>query len=238
MKSINYREIPYNFTSADDRLIIKHLFGPAVWEDLEELRSQRVTGRSARLVMRCIGDLFILHRNPFLYRELIDSPRRRHAFFATMKKDLAIIEDTARKVQVNPERSDKVINLVRLCLERVGKVREEINNAAAWQTKIRKRLGVIIGSDNVCFDPFSVISHATDATDWRLYLPVAVLRPSEEEQIPLLLAAIEELGLHVIPRGGGTGLTGGAVPVSSGCVMINTEKLNRIHGIDHRNFRR
>lgn len=236
MKSTNYREIPYNFTSADDRLIIKHLFGSAVWEDLEELRSQRVTGRSARLVMRCIGDLFILHRNPFLYRELIDSPRRRQAFFATMKKDLAIIEDTARKVQVNPERSDKVINLVRLCLERVGKVREEINNAAAWQTKIRKRLGAIIGSDNVCFDPFSVISHATDATDWRLYLPVAVLRPSEEEQIPHLLAAIEELGLHVIPRGGGTGLTGGAVPVSSGCVMINTEKLNRIHGIDQRDF--
>ena len=69
MKATNYREIPYNFTSADDRLIINHLFGPDLWDDLEELRSQRVTGRSARLVMRCIGDLFILHRNPFLYQE-------------------------------------------------------------------------------------------------------------------------------------------------------------------------
>ena len=77
MKAVNHREIPYNFTSADDRLIINHLFGPALWEDLEELRSQRVTGRSARLVMRCMGDLFILHRNPFLYQELIDSPRRQ-----------------------------------------------------------------------------------------------------------------------------------------------------------------
>ncbi|NLB06256.1 MAG: DUF3683 domain-containing protein, partial [Desulfobulbaceae bacterium] len=35
MKAVNHREIPYNFTSADDRLIINHLFGPAVWEDLE-----------------------------------------------------------------------------------------------------------------------------------------------------------------------------------------------------------
>lgn len=236
MKMTNYREIPYNFTSADDRLIINLFFGPAVWEDLEELRSQRVTGRSARLVMRCIGDLFILHRNPFLYRELIDSPRRRKAFFATMDKDLAIIEDTARKVRGNQERSDKVINLVQLCRQRVGKVAEEINNITVWQTTLKKRLGSIIGPENVCFDPFSVISHATDATDWRLYLPVAVLRPSQEEQIPPLLNAIEELGLHVIPRGGGTGLTGGAVPVSSGCVMINTEKLNCIHGIDHREF--
>ena len=80
--------------------------------------------------------------------------------------------------------------------------------------KFKKRLGAIIGSDNVCFDPFSLISHATDATDWRLHLPLAVVRPSTEEQVPALLTAIEELGLHVIPRGGGTGLTGGAVPVA------------------------
>lgn len=100
MKATNYREIPYNFTSADDRLIINHLFGQTVWDDLEELRSQRVTGRSARLVMRCIGDLFILHRNPFLYQELIDSPRRRFSFFTTMKRDLDIIEHTADRKSV------------------------------------------------------------------------------------------------------------------------------------------
>ncbi len=236
MKSINYREIPYNFTSADDRLIINHLFGSSVWDDLEELRSQRVTGRSARLVMRCVGDLFILHRNPFLYQELIDSPRRRLAFFKIMKNDLDIIEGTAKKVKVDSERSDKVVNLVRLCRERVRDLQKEIGGASATRAKIRKRFGAIIGSDNICFDPFSLISHATDATDWRLHLPVAVVRPSTEEQVPALLTAIEELGLHVIPRGGGTGLTGGAVPVAAGCVMINTEKLNRIHGIDYREF--
>jgi len=237
MKTTNYREIPYNFTSADDRLIIKHLFGPAVWDDLEELRSQRVSGRSARLVMRCMGDLFILHRNPFLYQELIESPHRRRNFFNTMKKDLDIIENTAKKSGVDQERSAKVINLVRLCRDRVKQLQKEIGEAAAKRARIGKRLGAIIGADNVCFDPFSLISHATDATDWRLFLPVAVVRPAAEEQVPQLLAAIGELGLHVIPRGGGTGLTGGAVPVHSGCVMINTEKLNRIHGIEYREFR-
>ena len=236
MKINNHREIPYNFTSADDRLVINHLFGPAVWDDLEELRSQRVSGRSARLVMRCMGDLFILHRNPFLVQELIDSPRRRHTFFNTMKKDMDIIENTAKKVSVNQERSNKVLNLVHLCRERVKELQKEISGAAVKRTKIRKKLGAIIGADNVCFDPFSLISHATDATDWRLFLPVAVVRPSKEDQVEHLLTAIEALGLHVIPRGGGTGLTGGAVPVHGGCVMINTEKLNRIHGIEYRNF--
>ncbi len=236
MKATNYREIPYNFTSADDRLIINHLFGPDLWDDLEELRSQRVTGRSARLVMRCIGDLFILHRNPFLYQELIDSPRRRFTFFNTMKKDLDIIESTAQKVNVDSTRTDKVVNLVRLSRDKSKELYAEISGAATRRKKIRKRLGQIIGADNVCFDPFSLISHATDATDWRLHLPVAVVRPASEEQIAPLLEAIVELGLKVIPRGGGTGLTGGAVPVSADCVMINTEKLNRIHGIEYRPF--
>jgi FAD/FMN-containing dehydrogenase/Fe-S oxidoreductase len=236
MKATNYREIPYNFTSADDRLIINHLFGPDLWDDLEELRSQRVTGRSARLVMRCIGDLFILHRNPFLYQELIDSPRRRFTFFNIMKKDLDIIESTAKKVNVESERTSKVVNLVHLCREKSKELHLEIKTASATRKNIRKRLGVIIGADNVCFDPFSLISHATDATDWRLHLPVAVVRPSSEEQVAPLLEAIADLGLKVIPRGGGTGLTGGAVPVRAGCVMINTEKLNRIDEIVHRPF--
>ncbi|WP_310601393.1 DUF3683 domain-containing protein [Desulfobulbus sp.] len=238
MDSINYREIPYNFTSADDRLIINHLFGSAVWDDLEELRSQRATGRSARLVMRCIGDLFILQRNPFLFQELIDSPHRRRSFFRTMKQDLDLIEETARKVKVDPRRTDKVVNLVRLCRERMRGVHREIGSAPRTRNAIRKRLGAIIGPDNVCFDPFSLISHATDATDWRLHLPVAVVRPDREDQLPALLAAIADQGLHAIPRGGGTGLTGGAVPVRANCVMINTEKLNRIHGIEHRSLPR
>ncbi len=236
MKKEKHREIPYNFTSADDRLIINNLFGKAVWDDLEELRSQRITGRSARLVMRFMGDLFILTRNPFLYQELIDSPKERHHFIKTAKKDLAIIEVGVKKVGVGPDRSAKVINLVNLCRDRLRALKKEITGTSARRAKIRKKLSPIIGNDNISFDPFSLISHATDATDWRLYLPLAVLRPAAEEQVPKLLLAIEELGLQVIPRGGGTGLTGGSVPLTANCMIINTEKLNKIYDIEERNL--
>ena len=111
----DYREIPYNFTSADDKLIIKLLFGPEVWEDLEELRSQRITGRSARLVMRFMGDLFILRRNPFLYQELVESSSRRQQFFETAQEDLTIIAEAAKIVRVGSDRSSKVLRLVNLC---------------------------------------------------------------------------------------------------------------------------
>ena len=115
MNKLDYREIPYNFTSADDQLIINHLFGAEVWDSLEELRSQRITGRSARLVMRFIGDLFIMQRNPFLYQELIDSARRRKKFFKTAGTDLKIIEKGVDITGVSKERKNKVLELVNTC---------------------------------------------------------------------------------------------------------------------------
>ncbi|MFW2367781.1 MAG: DUF3683 domain-containing protein [Desulforhopalus sp.] len=234
MKENDYREIPYNFTSADDKLIINLLFGSDVWEDLEELRSQRITGRSARLVMRFMGDLFILRRNPFLYQELIDSSSRRQQFFGTAGEDLSIIEEAARVVRIGSERSRKVLRLIRHCREHLERLQEELSEVSAKRSQIRKVLAPVIGRENVRFDPFTLISHATDATDWRLFLPLAVLRPSSESQLPALMQATGELGLKIIPRGGGTGLTGGSVPVTGNCVIINTEKLTRIHDIEYR----
>ena len=94
-----------------------------------------------------------------------------------------------------------------------------------------RELGPIVGPGGVLFDPFTLVSHATDATDWRLHLPVAVVLPAPRSQVAPLLAAIGRLGLSAIPRGGGTGLTGGAVPLRPGCVVVNTERLDRIRGI-------
>ena len=236
MTKKDYREIPYNFTSADDKLIINLLFGGEVWDNLEELRSQRVTGRSARLVMRFIGDLFILRRNPFLFQELIDSATKRQRFFKTAKEDLAIIESAAKKVTENGAKLQKVLLLVELCRKQLQKLKVQLSEVPTNRYHMVKKLGPIIGKENVNFDPFSIISHATDATDWRLHLPLAVLRPSTEQQVPELMKAVKELGLSIIPRGGGTGLTGGSVPLTENCVIINTEKLTKIHSIESKPF--
>ena len=75
------REIPYNYTSADDRRILALLLGSEVLAPLERLVFKRRTGRSWRLLMRFIGDLFIHQRNPFLYQELLDNRERRQLFF-------------------------------------------------------------------------------------------------------------------------------------------------------------
>ncbi|TNY03003.1 FAD-binding oxidoreductase, partial [Escherichia coli] len=67
--------------------------------------------------------------------------------------------------------------------------------------------------DNIKFDGLSRVAHVTDATDWRVEYPFVVLTPDSEAEMAGLVGACFELGLTVIPRGGGTGYTGGAVPL-------------------------
>ncbi len=69
------------------------------------------------------------------------------------------------------------------------------------------------------------ISHVTDATDWRVEYPFLVLVPDTEDEMAGLVKGCIELGLTIIPRGGGTGYTGGAIPLTPMSAVINTEKL-------------
>ena len=223
-----HREIPFNYTSADDRLLVLQLLGERVWEQLEALRGRRITGRSARLLQRVFGEVFIHRRNPFLFQELVYSLARRRRFFGNLAKDLAVVEQGAGEPLVH-----EVLAATRAL---VADLERRTARAPAERQRILAALGPVVGRENVLFDPFTLVSHATDATDWRLHLPVAVAMPTSEAQVAPLLAAIGSLGLSAIPRGAGTGLTGGAVPLRPDCVMVNTEKLNRILAVEERDF--
>ncbi|MFM2287520.1 MAG: hypothetical protein RL684_663, partial [Pseudomonadota bacterium] len=71
------REIPYNYTSFADREIVIRLLGEGHWQLLDELRHERRTGRSARMLYEVLGDIWAVRRNPYLQDDLIDNPRRR-----------------------------------------------------------------------------------------------------------------------------------------------------------------
>jgi FAD/FMN-containing dehydrogenase/Fe-S oxidoreductase len=215
------REIPYNYTSADDALVVSHLLGPSAWESMERLRSRRVTGRSARLLLRVLGEIFVIRRNPFVFEELLENAARRRRFETQIGHDLGVIR---RNSGDNTEVRAVLADVDRLTSDLLDEVRETLSRRRRW----RAALGEVVGSEAVRFDPVTLTAHATDATDWRLHLPVAVVFPQKEEQVARLLITINRLGLKAIARGAGTGLTGGAVPLSPGCVVVNTERLNRI----------
>src|SRR5881275_1870409 len=85
------REIPYNYTSFSDREIVIRLLGARAWEVLNQLREERRTGRSARMLYEVLGDIWVVQRNPYLQDDLLDSPKRLRLLVEAMRHRLAEI---------------------------------------------------------------------------------------------------------------------------------------------------
>src|SRR6476619_7401383 len=86
------REIPYNYTSFSDREIVIRLLGAPMWALLEELRGERKTGRSARMLYEVLGDIWVVERNPYLQEDMLDNPKRRYAITEAMRHRLREID--------------------------------------------------------------------------------------------------------------------------------------------------
>ncbi len=220
------REIPYNYTSFSDREIVIRLLGEDNWQVLDELRGERVTGRSARMLYEVLGDIWVVQRNPYLEDDLLANRERRHALIDALHHRLAEVDKRRQAAQnEDPERSAKVARLVEAAREAVGRFEQWFLETYKLRKKVQKILGHHTRKDNIAFDGLARVSHVTDATDWRVEYPFVVLTPDTEEEIGPLVRGCIEAGLTIIPRGGGTGYTGGAVPLSRYSVVINTEKL-------------
>ncbi len=224
------REIPYNYTSFSDREIVLRLLGAPAWELLNRLRGERRTGRSARMLYEVLGDIWVVQRNPYLEDDLIANPKRRQMLIDAMHHRLAEIEK--RRSDSDAERDGAVASLLvaaRAAVERFGARFREVYDLRA---RSRRVLGRNTAKDNIKFDGLSRVSHVTDATDWRVEYPFVVLTPDTEAEMAALVAGCVELGLTIIPRGGGTGYTGGAIPLTWKSAVINTEKLEQMTEVE------
>ena len=220
------REIPYNYTSFSDREIVMRLLGADNWAVLDELRSERVTGRSARMLYEVLGDIWVVQRNPYLEDDLLDNRERREALVNALRHRLKEVEKRrAESEKEDPERSARVKRLVEAAHEAVRRFEVRFGETIDLRRKAQRILGKHTRKDNIAFDGLARVSHVTDATDWRVEYPFVVLYPDTEEEIGHLVRGCIEAGLTIIPRGGGTGYTGGAVPLTPYAAVINTEKL-------------
>ncbi|WP_281985468.1 DUF3683 domain-containing protein [Azonexus hydrophilus] len=220
------REIPYNYTSFSDREIVIRLLGADNWAILDELRGERVTGRSARMLYEVLGDIWVVQRNPYLEDDLLDNRERRDALVSALRHRLKEVEKRRAESEAeDPERSEKVRRLVVAAQQAVDRFAARFGEAIDLRRKVLKVLGKHTRRDNIAFDGLARVSHVTDATDWRVEYPFVVLYPDTEEEIAHLVRGCFEAGLTIIPRGGGTGYTGGAVPLTPHSAVINTEKL-------------
>ena len=226
------REIPYNYTSFTDREIVIRFLGEEIWEILNELRDERKTGRSASMLFEVLGDLWVVTRNPYLQDDLLENPKRRKALVEALQHRIAVIDE--RREGNDSAGNAKVLRLVAAARQAVTKFENDFKNTANLRKKALAKLTKITRKDNVQFDGLARVSHVTDATDWRVEYPFVVLTPDTEKEIVALVRACIELGLTVIPRGGGTGYTGGAIPLTHMSAVINTEKLDQHTGVQMR----
>ena len=221
---VRLREIPYNYTSFSDREIVIRLMGERGWSLLSELRSERATGRSSRMLYEVLGDIWVVRRNPYLQDDLLDNPRRRAALVEALRHRLAEIEKR-RTPQDDATRDALVAELLVLAAAVVDAFDRSFDKVAELRRRTARALGKHTHKDNIKFDGLSRVSHVTDATDWRVEFPLVVLTPDTEAEMAGLVKGCIDLGLTIIPRGGGTGYTGGAIPLDWKTAVINTEKL-------------
>ena len=219
------REIPYNYTSFSDREIVLRLLGDDAWELISELRAERRTGRSARMLYEVLGEIWVVQRNPYLEDDLLEHPKRREQVLAGMRNRL-------EEIELRRGESEKVEGLLGAAREAVAKFEAQFDETRALRRKALRRLSRVTGKDNIAFDGFARVSHVTDATDWRVEYPFVVVSPDTEEEVQAIVRELIRLGLTIIPRGGGTGYTGGAVPLTRLSAVVNTEKLETLGAVE------
>lgn len=102
-------------------------------------------------------------------------------------------------------------------------------------TKAIDHLKTLLGDQNVLHEKEDLITFGYDATPEIQYLPDVVVFPTQSEQVIDIVNFAREEGLPVVPRGSGTGLSGGSVAASGGLILCLT-RLNRILEIDEENL--
>src|SRR5512137_2902539 len=92
-----------------------------------------------------------------------------------------------------------------------------------------------IGKDNVIIDPDILEKFSRDETSDFSQFPAIVVRAKCTSDVSKTLVLCSKYNIPVIPRGAGTGVTGGAIPVKGGLVL-SVEQMNKIIEIDKENM--
>ncbi|HKB87358.1 MAG TPA: FAD-linked oxidase C-terminal domain-containing protein [Ignavibacteriaceae bacterium] len=100
---------------------------------------------------------------------------------------------------------------------------------------IKEKIKRIVGEKNFSDSYENKLCYSYDATAILKQLPEAVVFPEDEEQISNLIKLANESKFNIVPRGSGTGLSGGSIPVENSVVVVMT-RWNKILEIDDRNL--
>lgn len=101
-----------------------------------------------------------------------------------------------------------------------------------FRDQLVRRLSAILPEDAIVTRGSALVACSTDATDLRMELPILVVEPSTAEQVCELVRLANEMKFALIPRGGASGMTGGAVPARKRSVVVRVTRFSKIWHVD------
>ena len=107
----------------------------------------------------------------------------------------------------------------------------EIQSLQAKQAILVNALRPFLADDALLWQPEDTIPYECDGLAAYRKMPLAVALPENEGQVVNILKVCKDLGIPVVPRGSGTGLSGGAMPIEQGLVL-SLAKFKKILHID------
>ena len=110
------------------------------------------------------------------------------------------------------------------------------DNEAAFRNELVAKLETILPKDRIDARPHSRVESATDATDLRMELPLLVVAPANVVEVCAVVKLANEMQFGLVPRGGASGLTGGAIPARKRTVILSLTRMNAIRNIDAENL--
>ncbi|MDE5832138.1 MAG: FAD-binding oxidoreductase [Desulfovibrio sp.] len=164
-----------------------------------------------KLAIAIAEELFLATYNPFIDAAIVrESVRKR---FETESVSLAHYYATALS---------EGITMFWSAYEAENKFRQ----------KLLEALREILPEECIRSDPMALVETATDATDLRMELPLLVVEPDNAEQTARITRLANDMKFALIPRGGGSGMTGGAVPARRRSLIVSMTRLSKIGPID------
>ena len=96
---------------------------------------------------------------------------------------------------------------------------------------VARRMAAVVGPGNVITDPAQLLVYEADGLTHGRTRPAVVVLPASTEEVVRIVGIAREAGIPIVPRGAGTGLSGGARPVEGGAV-VSLARMRRILEVD------
>ncbi len=157
------------------------------------------------------SEMFLIRYNPFIPPEVVFK-----SVFKQLENEKGVLDEEIYKIVQRG----------------LNKFWEEFLAEEDFKKLVISKLKKYIDPEHIYNAPNNLVECSTDATDLRVELPMFIVAPASTYEVQKVVELANEMDFYIVPRGGGSGLTGGAVPARPRSVVLSLSRLKQIKEIN------